>query len=197
MFVDDDVVLGPDCVAILLEALQMRLEFAAFAADYNGEMNGGRGHWDYPGHVGMGATLFRRERLESVVFRWEDKKCECQCCCDDLRRAGYGIGYQPGAVAWHKRGASTGLHPPMPRTEAQAAKSSSVAGSRPRGFRPQAPLEIPPPVFKNPELIGQSRTGDGGRLRSSSRGSTAARENPRPGGRRKAPRQDSSWAQSA
>ena len=106
MFVDDDVVLGRDCVAGLLQALQARVEFAAFAADYNQEMKAGRGHPDYPRHVGMGATLFRRKPLESVTFRWEDRKCECQCCCDDLRRAGYAIGYLPGAIAWHRPGPS-------------------------------------------------------------------------------------------
>jgi hypothetical protein len=106
MFVDDDVVLGRGCVASLLQTLQARVEFAAFAADYSHEMKAGRGNSDYPPHVGMGATLFRREPLESVTFRWEDKKCECQCCCDDLRRAGYGIGYLPGAIAWHKPGSS-------------------------------------------------------------------------------------------
>jgi hypothetical protein len=102
MFVDDDVVLAPDCVARLLQALQSRMEFAAFAADYNDEMRAGRGHWDYPRHVGMGATLFRRPQLEIVKFRWENNRCECQCCCDDLRKSGYGVGYVPGALAWHK-----------------------------------------------------------------------------------------------
>src|SRR5262249_4760591 len=68
MFVDDDVVLGPDCVATLLQALEARLDFAALAADYNNEMKPGRGNWEYPPHVGMGATLFRRERLENIEF---------------------------------------------------------------------------------------------------------------------------------
>jgi hypothetical protein len=110
MFVDDDVVLSRGCVIGLLQTLQARVEFAAFAADYNHEMKAGRGHWDYPRHVGMGATLFRRERLESLTFRWEDKQCECQCCCDDLRRSGYGIGYVPGVIARHKRVSSQQLH---------------------------------------------------------------------------------------
>ena len=89
MFVDDDVVLGPGCVASLLRALEARVEFAALAVDYLHEMKKGRGHWDYPRHVGMAAVLFRRERLEEVTFRWEHSKCECRCCCDDVRRAGY------------------------------------------------------------------------------------------------------------
>jgi hypothetical protein len=112
MFVDDDVVLGRGCVASLLQTLQARVEFAAFAADYCHEMKAGRGNSDYPRHVGMGATLFRRKPLETVTFRWEDKKCECQCCCDDLRRAGYGIGYLPGAIAWHKPDSSKQLQGP-------------------------------------------------------------------------------------
>jgi hypothetical protein len=129
MFVDDDVVLGPNCVASLLEALQARPEFAAFGADYDREMKPGRGNWDYPGHVGMGATLFRRERLESLTFRWESAKCECQCCCDDLRRAGYGIGYHTRAVAWHKR---------MPSSERHSATTTEVQ-TKPR---PQEPGRV-------------------------------------------------------
>jgi hypothetical protein len=101
MFLDDDVILNPDCVARLVEGLESRPGFAALAADYAGDMNDGWSHWDYPAHVGMGATLFRRERLDELTFRWEPGKCECQCCCDDLRRAGFGIGYLRGALAWH------------------------------------------------------------------------------------------------
>jgi hypothetical protein len=117
MFLDDDVVLGPTCVARLLEGLKGRPGFAALAADYAGDMSQGWGHWDYPRHVGMGATLFRRERLEEVTFRWEPERCECQCCCDDLRRRGFGIGYLMGADAWHKPSAEqraaclTDVHP--------------------------------------------------------------------------------------
>ena len=123
MFVDDDVVLGRGCVASLLQTLQARVEFAAFAADYNHEMKAGRGNSDYPPHVGMGATLFRRKPLESVTFRWEDQKCECQCCCDDLRRAGYGIGYLPGAVAWHKPDSSKQLQGPNANERPKRAKT--------------------------------------------------------------------------
>ena len=103
MLLDDDVVLGAWCVARLVEALQRRPEFAALGADCAGEMSGSWGHRDYPRHVGMAATLFRRERLEKLTFRWEPGKCECQCCCDDLRRAGFAIGYLPEAEAWHRR----------------------------------------------------------------------------------------------
>jgi hypothetical protein len=112
MFVDDDVVLGPDCVSSLLAALQSRPEFAAFGADYLGEMKNGLEHWDYPRHVGMGATLFRRDRLEAVTFRWQAGKCECQCCCDDLRSAGYGIGYRPEAIARHVPNSGRHAHTP-------------------------------------------------------------------------------------
>src|SRR4051812_26490633 len=37
MFLDDDVVLAPDCVARLVEGLLHRPHFAALAADYLGE----------------------------------------------------------------------------------------------------------------------------------------------------------------
>src|SRR5262249_16972493 len=36
----------------------------------------------------------------------ETGRCECRCCCDDLRRAGFGIGYRPGATARHEPGAA-------------------------------------------------------------------------------------------
>jgi hypothetical protein len=102
MYLDDDVVMAPDCVARLALALHGRPAFAALGADCAGEMRPGWENWDYPLHVGMAATLFRREQLEELSFRWEPGKCECQCCCDDLRRAGFGIGYLPGALAWHR-----------------------------------------------------------------------------------------------
>jgi hypothetical protein len=102
MYLDDDVVLGPGCVARLVEGLSHRPGFAALAADCAGEMDGGWQNWDYPRHVGMASTLFRRERLADLTFRWEPEKCECRCCCDDLRLCGFAIGYMPGALAWHR-----------------------------------------------------------------------------------------------
>ena len=38
---------------------------------------------------------FRREALARLTFHWEPGRCECQCCCDDLRRMGLGIAYLP------------------------------------------------------------------------------------------------------
>ncbi len=102
MYLDDDVVLGPECVARLVAGLTRKPGFAAIGADSAAEMADGWGNWDYPPHVGMSATLFRRERLAGLTFRWEPGKCECRCCCDDIRRDGFGIGYLPGALAWHR-----------------------------------------------------------------------------------------------
>ena len=34
-------------------------------------------------------------------FTWSEKKCECQCCCDDLRRLHWGIDYCRSALAQH------------------------------------------------------------------------------------------------
>ena len=101
MLLDDDVVLAPDCIATLANALMRRPQFAALAADSAGEMNREWEHWDYPSHVGMAAVLFRREALQSLTFRWEDDTCECRCCCADLRAAGRAIGYLEAAKAWH------------------------------------------------------------------------------------------------
>jgi hypothetical protein len=116
MYLDDDVVLGPDCVARLVAGLSRRPGFAAMGADCAAEMADGSWDWDYPPHVGMASTLFRRERLAGLRFRWEPGKCECRCCCDDIRRDGYGIGYLPGALAWHKPVAGPRAHRTCDRT---------------------------------------------------------------------------------
>jgi hypothetical protein len=97
MFLDDDVVLEPDCVRLLLDDLRARPDFAALAADYLGQ-SGGRVNCE---HVAMGATLFRRRALHPIEFRWAENKCECLCCCTDLRRMRWGIGYLPQARARH------------------------------------------------------------------------------------------------
>ena len=119
MFLDDDVVLEPDCVATLLRSLRRRPSFAALGADYNNEMAGGLRPWEYPTHVGMGAVLFRRSRLDQVVFRWEPGLCECACCVHDLREAGHSIGYHPEARARHQK------HPAS--TTGQASPSPDIA----------------------------------------------------------------------
>ena len=62
MFVDDDVVLGPRCVETLLRELERRPIFGALAADYLGQYRKSR----VASHVGMGATLFRREVLDQL-----------------------------------------------------------------------------------------------------------------------------------
>ena len=101
LLLDDDVILDPSCTALLLQALQARPHFAALAADYAADMSNPLEQWDYPRHVAMGCTLFRRQHLQSLTFRWEPGKCECQCCCDDLRQSSLAIGYLPSALAQH------------------------------------------------------------------------------------------------
>jgi Glycosyl transferase family 2 len=137
MCLDDDVVLAPGCIAGLLEALRARPGFAALAADSAGEMAGGWQDWDYPRHVGMAAVLFRRDRLAAIRFRWEPGRCECQCCCDDLRRDGHGIGYLPAARAWHRpaparSGPPTGCVVDGPRDSHTAAARPSAIERPPR-----------------------------------------------------------------
>jgi hypothetical protein len=96
MFVDDDVELAPGTIARLLAALRAAPRYAALAADYRDRPD------SLPDrHVAMGATLFRRSALALIRFRWEPGCCECQCCCDDLRRHALGIGYAPGVRAIH------------------------------------------------------------------------------------------------
>lgn len=97
MFLDDDVALASDCVARLHHGLASRPDYAAFAADYLGESSKRRSS----SHVSMGATMFRRSALARTSFRWEPMKCECLCCCEDLRRMGSRIEYLSSATAWH------------------------------------------------------------------------------------------------
>ena len=108
--------------------LERRIGFAALGADSAGEMASEWQNWDYPRHVGMAATLFRRERLERLTFRWEPGKCECRCCCDDLRRAGFGIGYLPMARAWH-RSLRHAVDPRIEPARAQSCRSSPACES--------------------------------------------------------------------
>jgi hypothetical protein len=123
MFLDDDVVLAPLCAERLRDELARRPHCAALAADYLGEGGGLRAE-----HVAMGATLFRRSALDAIEFRWEPFHCECQCCCDDLRRRGWEIGYWPPARAAHLR--------PQPAHAAAAADQC---------FRPTGSADLPAP----------------------------------------------------
>lgn len=97
MFVDDDVVLHSGCADALVTFLNANSLYGAAAADYLGEHRPGRPSF----HVAMGATIFRRASLSKFEFRWEADKCECKCCCDDLRRRFVGIDYVPNAKATH------------------------------------------------------------------------------------------------
>ena len=126
MMLDDDVVLGPQCVARLVEGLQRRPEFGALGADCAGEMQPGSRDWDSPIHVGMASVLFRRSALGAIAFRWERGKCECRCCCDDLRRAGLSIGYDPAADAWHRPTTASSAPRPSPKA---AGCWQTVAGT--------------------------------------------------------------------
>jgi glycosyltransferase involved in cell wall biosynthesis len=126
MFVDDDVVLQPDCVASLISELQRRPAFGALAADYLGESRPAT----IAPHVSMGATLFRRKALEHISFRWQDDRCECQCCCDDLRRQWWGIDYSPSARAQHLP-RRDGLEDSVPPSSARSASQRAPATASP------------------------------------------------------------------
>ncbi|MGE5192438.1 MAG: glycosyltransferase family 2 protein [Deltaproteobacteria bacterium] len=98
MFVDDDVELTPGTIARLLAELRASPQYAALAADYRDRPDSLP-----PRHVAMGAALFRKSALALIRFRWEPGRCECQCCCDDLRRHALGIRYASGVRARHHR----------------------------------------------------------------------------------------------
>ncbi len=113
MFLDDDVALAPDCVSRLQNALAARPEYAGLGADYLGEARPRRTSH----HVTMGATMFRTSALQRNPFRWETSKCECLCCCEDLRRLGHRVEYLSGARAWHvKRPQSASQQPAVEST---------------------------------------------------------------------------------
>lgn len=97
MFLDDDVVMTPGCISSLVTELRQRPAYGALGADYLGQARTRR----VSPHVSMGATVFRREVLDQVYFEWREKRCECQCCCDDLRRLNWAIDYYPPAKALH------------------------------------------------------------------------------------------------
>lgn len=99
MFLDDDVIPDANCVRQLWYALRSRPDLAAVAADYAGERSRGT----TAQHVGLGATLFRREVLDRVHFRHAAPRCECLCCAEDLARVGFGMTYVALAYASHVR----------------------------------------------------------------------------------------------
>jgi hypothetical protein len=127
MFLDDDVQLLPDCVYRLVRALRVRQRYAALSANYRRE-----GHLSgVSKHVAMGATLFRRSALDSIEFRFENDRCECQCCCDDLRTRGYRIAYLPTARARHAHSGNTieSVHVEASCPESIELRASGVAES--------------------------------------------------------------------
>jgi hypothetical protein len=97
MFLDDDVALEPNCVSTLIRELRRRPAYGALGADYLRQFQSSR----IAPHVSMGATVFRREALDQIFFAWRENRCECQICCDDLRRLGWGIDYFSPANARH------------------------------------------------------------------------------------------------
>lgn len=97
MFVDDDVVLAPNCISALYKALLLQPTWGAVAADYSGDCSRpGR-----QGHVALGATLFRRDVARRLQFRATPRWCECWCAAFDLRYNGVGIEYVAQARAKH------------------------------------------------------------------------------------------------
>ncbi len=103
MFVDDDVVLERTCVRSLIDALSHSPTLGAIAADSAGDQLKS----DWQGHIGMAACMFRRETLARLRFRATESRCECWCCCNDLRQSGVGITYCNYARAIHLRGFPT------------------------------------------------------------------------------------------
>ena len=132
MYVDDDVVLAPGCIPRLVAGLKARPDHAALAADCLGQ-SCPRGDDGTParssGHVGLGAILFRRDVLAFLPFRSAPGRCECRCCGDDLRRAGFAIDYLDGAAP----GTSpASRNPPVRATPRPAAPREPAQASPPR-----------------------------------------------------------------
>ena len=106
MYVDDDVQLDPQCMVSLANELAADSKLGAVAADYEHDQHlpGRRGH------IGMGATLFRREVLNELTFRSTERWCECWCACMDLRKRGLAIRYSHAAKATHLRAVRAGVN---------------------------------------------------------------------------------------
>lgn len=110
MFLDDDVRLAPHAIGNLYRSLADRPQHAAVGANFLQESSRER-----PArHVAMGATLFRRKALRQITFRWQDKQCECLCCCQDLRQLGWEIDYVDSACAFHLRKERETTADPLP-----------------------------------------------------------------------------------
>ena len=97
MFLDDDVVLPPRGIEKLVYSLMFSQHYAAIGIDYQGFPR----RSNSAPHVAMGSVMFIRPILEQIKFRTEPNKCECLCCCNDIRRMGYLIDYLPGLKAKH------------------------------------------------------------------------------------------------
>jgi hypothetical protein len=132
MFVDDDVVLGENCIATLVEHLRRNPQLAATAADYDHDLR----RPERVGHIGMGATLFRRAVVGQFTFRATKSLCECWCACLDLRRMNAGIEYCRHARASHHRQTRPSrVEPLKPAAPAAAVSVDSNA------IKPESVLE--------------------------------------------------------
>src|SRR5262249_38320271 len=100
-------------------------------------------------HVAMGAVMFLRPVLQRIRFRSEPGRCECSCCCEDIRKMGYGIDYLPGVRAEHVRrrwalDPGTELDRQVAKNAGErgvraesSAEETSLRGAVRRGNRPQ------------------------------------------------------------
>lgn len=95
MFLDRDVVLPAGAIQALAATLTADPSYGALGIDY------GPPQPSPAVHVRMGAIMFPRSVLESITFRAEPGRCECLCCCDDLRRMGFRVDYLTGFRADH------------------------------------------------------------------------------------------------
>src|SRR3954451_20269590 len=109
LFLDRDVILPPQGIEALIVGLIVNPRYAALGINYQGPVAPGTDH------VAMGAAMFLRPILEQITFRAEPHRCECACCCEDVRRMGYLIDYLPGMCARHMQGPleGIGLSPPL------------------------------------------------------------------------------------
>ena len=97
VFLDRDVVLPPGGLEKLVLGLIFNPHHAAFAIDYQCSEPAPASH------VAMGSMMLVRPVLEQLHFRAEPGRCECACCCADLRRMGYAVDYLPRLRAEHLR----------------------------------------------------------------------------------------------
>lgn len=108
LMLDNDIVLPEGALSRMCQFLNTHKHYAAIALSKREKPVSSDEAIDAK-HIDMSCVLFRRSMLERITFRQGSGTCECQGCCDDIRRMGLSIGLLTGVKADHI--ATTRLEP--------------------------------------------------------------------------------------